>query len=63
MTCAPHRTTPLRWSRLQAANLQGVALLRIDFDGGHDINDLSKAVADAESADDYVIVLAMTATV
>jgi prolyl oligopeptidase len=58
---APHNAGKMA-ARLQAANPQGVALLRIDFDGGHDINDLSKAVADAESADDYAFVLAMTAT-
>lgn len=56
---APHNAAKMA-ARLQAANPGGVALLRIDFDGGHDMNDLSKAKSDAEYADDFGFVLAMT---
>lgn len=47
-------------ARMQAADPRGVALLRIDFDGGHDMNDLSKSQSDAEYADDFAFVLSMT---
>ncbi|WP_375391789.1 prolyl oligopeptidase family serine peptidase [uncultured Sphingomonas sp.] len=56
---APHNAGKMA-ARLQAANPGGVALLRIDFDGGHDMNDLSKAKSDAEYADDFAFVLSMT---
>ncbi len=55
---APHNAAKMA-ARLQAANPGGVALLRIDFAGGHDMNDLSKAMSDAEYADDFAFVLAM----
>lgn len=55
---APHNVAKMA-SRLQAANPGSTALLRIDFDGGHDMNDLSKAKSDAEYADDFAFVLAM----
>ncbi len=56
---APHNAAKMA-ARLQAANPNGTALLRVDFDGGHDMNDLSKAKSDAEYADDFAFVLAMT---
>ena len=56
---APHNAAKMV-ARLQAANGQGVALMRVDFDGGHDMNDLSKSVADSENADDFAFVLAVT---
>ncbi len=58
---APHNSAKMV-ARLQAADPRGVALLRVDFDGGHDMNDLSKAKSDAEYADDFAFVLAMTKT-
>ncbi len=53
---APHNAAKMA-ARLQAANPRGVALLRIDFDGGHDMNDLPKAKSDAEYADDFAFIL------
>lgn len=54
---APHNAAKMA-ARLQAANPRGLTLLRVDFDGGHNMNDLSKAKADAEYADDFAFVLA-----
>ena len=56
---APHNAGKMA-ARLQAANPNGIVLLRIDFDGGHDMNALSKAKSDAEYADDFAFVFAMT---
>ncbi|GAA0731887.1 prolyl oligopeptidase family serine peptidase [Sphingomonas japonica] len=56
---APHNAAKMA-ARLQAADPRGTALLRIDFDGGHDMNDLSKAKSDAEYADDFAFILATT---
>lgn len=56
---SPHNAGKMA-ARLQAADPRGVALLRVDFEGGHDMNDLPKASADAEYADDFAFVLAMT---
>ncbi|MEG3123391.1 prolyl oligopeptidase family serine peptidase [Sphingomonas sp. GB1N7] len=56
---APHNAAKMA-ARLQAANPSGIALLRIDFEGGHDMNDLSKAKTDLEYADDFAFVLAIT---
>ncbi|WP_375398644.1 prolyl oligopeptidase family serine peptidase [uncultured Sphingomonas sp.] len=55
---APHNAAKMA-ARVQAADPHNVALLRISFDGGHDMNDLSKAAADAEYADDFAFVLAL----
>ena len=53
---APHNAAKMA-ARLQAADPRGVALLRIDFEGGHDMNDLTKAKSDTEYADDFAFVL------
>lgn len=56
---APHNAAKMA-ARMQAANPSGIVLLRIDFEGGHDMNDLSKAQSDAEYADDFAFILATT---
>lgn len=56
---APYNAAKMA-ARLQAAEPGCTALLRVDFDGGHDMNDLSKAMSDAEYADDFAFVLANT---
>lgn len=54
---APHNAAKMA-ARLQAADPGGTTLLRVDFDGGHNSNDLSKEKADAEYADEFAFVLA-----
>ena len=56
---APHNAAKMV-ARLQAANTRGIALLRVDFDGVHDTDDLPKSVADSENADDFVFILLVT---
>jgi prolyl oligopeptidase len=56
---APYNAAKMT-ARMQAANPSGTTLLRIDFEGGHNMNDLAKGQSDVEAADDFAFVLAMT---
>lgn len=55
---APHAAKMA--ARLQAADPRGTALLRVEFDEGHEVNGRSKASLDREFADDLAFVLAHT---
>lgn len=56
---APYNAAKMA-ARMQAANPLGTVLLRVDFEGGHDMNDLSKSQLDAEYADDFAFIFAST---